>query len=85
MAITLSDTNQEAAWRAEVRAFIETEGLPLFAEPNREDQDGGLFGRLGTIREWRDRVARRGLIAPSWPKQYGGAELSVVDQFIMND
>ncbi len=85
MTITLADTSQETAWRDEVREFIKEEGLPLFAEQTGEDAEGGILGRLGTIREWRNRVARRGLIAPSWPKQYGGAELSVVDQFIMNE
>ncbi|MCC6381003.1 MAG: acyl-CoA dehydrogenase family protein [Dehalococcoidia bacterium] len=83
VAINLGDTEQEAAWRQEVRQFIEREApaaLRSGAEP-----EGALFGRLGAIKEWRDRVAARGWIAPSWPTKYGGAGMSVVDQFVMNE
>jgi alkylation response protein AidB-like acyl-CoA dehydrogenase len=81
MTINLGDNEREARWREEVRAFIK-ENAPKF---EGGDGEGGLFGRLGAIKEWRDRVAARGWIAPSWPTKYGGAEMSVSDQFIMNE
>jgi alkylation response protein AidB-like acyl-CoA dehydrogenase len=84
MPINLGDTATEAEWRAEVRNFIETE-TPEGLRSAAGDGEGGLFGRLGAIREWRDRVAKRGWIAPSWPKKYGGADMSVVEQFIINE
>ncbi|WBL37528.1 acyl-CoA dehydrogenase family protein [Tepidiforma flava] len=34
--------------------------------------------------QWRDALVRRGWIAPAWPKEYGGAGMSVVEQFILN-
>jgi alkylation response protein AidB-like acyl-CoA dehydrogenase len=33
----------------------------------------------------RQKLAKRGWIAPAWPKEYGGASLSVMQQFIMNE
>ncbi len=41
--------------------------------------EGGLMG------EWRQKLAERGWIAPAWPKEYGGAGLTTMEQFIMNE
>ncbi len=85
MAINLGDSEQEAKWRGEVRQFIESEGKPLFAKSSAGEGEGALFGRMGAMKEWRERVAAKGWVAPSWPKKYGGAEMSVAEQFIMNE
>jgi alkylation response protein AidB-like acyl-CoA dehydrogenase len=86
MPINLGDNVTEARWRAEVRLFIESEApAALTGGRGGGDGEGGLFGRLGAIKEWRDKVAKQGWIAPSWPKRYGGADMSVVEQFIMNE
>ena len=82
MAINLGDNASEAAWRQEVREFIKAEAPSELTDATGE---GGLFARMGAVKEWRDRVAKKGWVAPSWPKQYGGAEMGVVDQFIMNE
>ncbi len=84
MAINLGDSPQEAAWRKEVREFIKAEA-PAALTQGGDQGENALFGRLGAIKEWRDRVAKKGWVAPSWPKKYGGAEMSVVDQFVMNE
>ncbi len=83
MAIQLGDSPEEAAWRQEVRQFIEQEAPAELKTGG--GGEGGLFGRMGAVKQWRDKVAEKGWIAPSWPKQYGGAEMSVVGQFIMNE
>ncbi|MFN0147831.1 MAG: acyl-CoA dehydrogenase family protein [Dehalococcoidia bacterium] len=83
MPITLADNAHEAAWRLEVRAFINENKGVFSAAP--EDAENSLFGRLGAVKEWRERVAKKGWIAPSWPAKYGGADMSVVDQFVMNE
>jgi alkylation response protein AidB-like acyl-CoA dehydrogenase len=85
MAINLGDNEREAAWRQEVRAFIEREAPAIFGNAAADQAENALFGRLGAIKAWRDRVAERGWIAPAWPKKYGGAEMSVIEQFIMNE
>ncbi|KAA0238466.1 hypothetical protein EDM76_04825, partial [bacterium] len=84
MAINLGDSAHEAAWRTEVRGFIDRE-TPAALRGSGEMGEGSLFGRLGAIKEWRDKVAARGWIAPSWPAKYGGADMSIVDQFVMNE
>ncbi len=83
MPINLGDSPNDAAWRLEVREFINENKGVFAATP--DDAEGGMFGRMGAIKQWRDKVATKGWIAPSWPKKYGGAEMSVVDQFVMNE
>ncbi|MFN0093684.1 MAG: acyl-CoA dehydrogenase family protein [Dehalococcoidia bacterium] len=83
MPINLGDSPTEATWRTEVRAFIDA-NKSVFAQ-SADDAEGGMFGRMGAVKQWRDRVAEKGWIAPSWPKKYGGAEMSVVNQFVMNE
>ena len=76
------DTPVEAIWRREVRDFLHKE-MP--AGLGDADGEGGLFGRGPAMQEWRKRVAAKGWIAPHWPKEYGGANMSAKDQFIMNE
>jgi len=83
------DTPEEAAFRAEVRSFIERE-LP---ESLRHiEPEWGSFNtrpRRGTNieaqRAWRRSLAERHWIAPHWPKEYGGAGLDIGRQFIFNE
>lgn len=84
MTISLGDTEREAAWRKEVRTFIKSEA-PAALQTGGEQGENALFGRMGAIKEWRDKVVKKGWIAPSWPTRYGGADMSVVDQFVMNE
>ncbi len=84
MAINLGDSPKEAAWRKEVRDFINNE-TPAALRSNAEQGEGALFGRMGAIKEWREKVAAKGWIAPAWPKKYGGADMTVIEQFVMNE
>ena len=84
MTISLGDTEREASWRKEVREFITTEA-PSVLQAGGDQGENSYFGRMGAIKEWRDKVVKKGWIAPSWPTKYGGADMSVVDQFVMNE
>jgi len=77
------DNPAEATWRQEVRSFLH-EQLPDELKGGFDYEDG-LFGRMQAMKTWRQRVADKGWIAPHWPKQYGGADMSVKDQFVMNE
>jgi len=79
MAITLGDTEREAKWRDEVREFIKTQA-PAALKTASEEGEGSLFGRMCAIKEWREKVAEKGWIAPSWPAKYGGADIRTMDQ-----
>tara|TARA_B110000438_G_scaffold48374_1_gene48711 strand:+ start:1 stop:1119 length:1119 start_codon:yes stop_codon:yes gene_type:complete len=37
------------------------------------------------LREWRGALVEKGWIAPAWAKEYGGADLSTMEQFILNE
>lgn len=84
------DSPQEAAFRQEVRDFIRRELPPELAQ--RESDWGiwaggaGFFARgRDAIAAWRRKLTTRGWVAPAWPEEYGGAGLSVMDQFIFNE
>jgi len=81
----LRDTPEEAAWRQEVRAFIDKELPQLFRdEPMESEEVAALWGHPDML-AWRRKLVERGWIAPSWPKEYGGAALSLMQQFIMGE
>jgi alkylation response protein AidB-like acyl-CoA dehydrogenase len=75
------DSPTQAEWREEVRAFLKKENPP------RQPEDGNWEsgGDPEAMKTWRTKLAKRGWIAPAWPKEYGGAGLGVVEQFIMNE
>jgi len=90
--VDFSDTPEQAVWRAEVQAFV-NENLPseLADDEFYSGTLGGLHrGPLGKEREsliksWRSAILNRGWIAPAWPKAYGGAELTEMEQFILRE
>ena len=75
------DSPDQAVWREEVRTFIEQEKPDASSTtPNAAEN----FKSEGMNR-WRQKLADKGWIAPAWPKEYGGASLGVMEQFIMNE
>jgi alkylation response protein AidB-like acyl-CoA dehydrogenase len=74
-------TPEEEAFRAEVRAFLREE-IP-------EDWDYDPFElREDTwdfARDFTRKLAARGLIAPAWPKEYGGQELPFMKQVVLSE
>ncbi|MFN0093915.1 MAG: acyl-CoA dehydrogenase family protein [Dehalococcoidia bacterium] len=73
--MNFQDTPEEAAFRAEIRDFIKHEA------PKGTSAD--MFA-MGANKEWTKKLADRRWIAPAWPKEYGGAGLTVMEQFIFN-
>ncbi len=72
-------TPQEEAFRQEVHEVIEKE-CPA-------DLRGGgvnIMEEIGNLFAWRAKLAKRNWIAPAWPKEYGGAGMSIMEQFIYN-
>jgi len=88
-----NDSTEQAAFRKEVRDLI-AQRLPA---RYRSAGGGGLFeGGWQSDRKsndpaareaaetWASALAEKGWIAPHWPKQYGGAGLTTMEQFIFN-
>src|SRR3974390_3109456 len=72
------DSPDEAAFRTEVRAWLEA-NLPA-----------ALRGRTNPpppaeLMPWYRAVSRKGWIAPHWPKQYGGMGATLNEQIIMTE
>ncbi|MBA4179234.1 MAG: hypothetical protein C0506_01460, partial [Anaerolinea sp.] len=77
------DTPEEAAFRQEVRSFIgqklpaQLKGMGMEEMTSDEHADA--------LKGWRKALSGNGWIAPHWPKEYGGAGMSPVEQFVYNE
>ncbi len=82
--MNLQDSPEEAAFRQEVREFLKAELKDEWKATADEGEEGvaALYERR---RPWREKLADKGWTAPAWPKEYGGAGLTVMQQFIMNE
>lgn len=99
--IDWTDTPEQARFREEVRSFVrerfpagylpdrstefslEPEDAPGYnwAADRRSDDSN----RRSAALEWADALAQRGWIAPHWPSEYGGANLGVLEEFILHE
>ena len=77
----LNYTAAEESFRADVRAFLDAE-LP--ADIRSKVRLGGRMHRDDFVR-WQKILHRRGWGAGIWPRRYGGADWSVVEQHIFDD
>ena len=68
------------AFRAEARAWLESNCPPEMREPPRGEEDIVWGGRLQKLsapqRLWLDRMGARGWTTPDWQRAYGGGGLS---------
>ena len=86
-----NDTPEQSAFRNEVRTFIETKVPPRYrrdaeGNPSRHDwmedrKDDDPEARRVSA-EWVATLGEKAWVAPHWPKEYGGAGLSPIEQFI---
>src|SRR5215475_12969324 len=70
----LSYTPEEEAFRTRVRSWL---------ADNVPDTSKG-YG-LEQMKEWQRKLHKGGLLAVAWPKEYGGAGLSIMEQAILNE
>ncbi len=78
------DEPEDAAFRTEVREFLKEE-LPSDMRAPDDMVLGVGTGEDPRDKEWLKKLATRGWVAASWPKEYGGAGLSVMQQFVFNE
>ena len=69
---------------AEVREFLRAE-MPRDLRAADDAVLGVGIGEDERERDWLRTLAKRGWVAPAWPKEYGGAGLSVMQQFVFNE
>ncbi len=85
-----NDTPELATWRQQVRNFVHQNWQP----PEGESYEGELgatdpaparmAAREKRLGQWLDKLGANGWLAPAWPKKYGGADMSVLEQFVLN-
>jgi len=69
-----NDTPEEAAFRAEARAWLERNAEPRDSEDRSEGvlQEGDKPGALAAAKAWQKKKAAAGWVCITWPKEYGG-------------
>ena len=78
------DSPEVAEFRAEVKAFLDEELTDEFRQPDEAVLGVGV-GENPNDEAWLKKLARKGWVAPAWPKEYGGAGLSTAKQFVFNE
>ncbi len=86
------DTEEQAAFRARVRSFLEANAKPKRARD--DDEGGGLFdemeagdeaARVAEAKAFQAKLFDAGLAGITWPKEYGGAGLANRELEIFNE
>jgi alkylation response protein AidB-like acyl-CoA dehydrogenase len=86
--VDFRDTAEDAAFRKEVQAFIATEHRPGDGEEARSAYQAASQGgpeAMERYQKWMKKLASKGWIAPAWPVEYGGAGMSIMQQFVFNE
>ena len=76
-------SDEEKAFRTEVQSFLREQYSPEVMDPTRE----GMAQLVDTPerRGFMNKMAERGYIGMSWPKEYGGAEQPGVYEYLLNE
>ncbi|MEX2372504.1 MAG: acyl-CoA dehydrogenase family protein, partial [Dehalococcoidia bacterium] len=85
--VDFADSPEQATFRSEVEAFFE-QNFPrelLVSDDDDPRTEGRGADRGDGMKQWRAAMVDKGWIAPAWPKEYGGANLSTMEQFILNE
>ena len=72
---------EHAAFRAEVRAWIEAN----FPQSIRAKQATGEHLTKAEILSWHKILYKQGWLTPSWPKEYGGNDWDAVQRYIWSE
>ncbi|HEX2104482.1 MAG TPA: acyl-CoA dehydrogenase family protein [Solirubrobacteraceae bacterium] len=75
----LSDTPEQAAYRENVRAWVEAHAHE--APPASGSNEDAAY--IAARRRWQGRLAKAGLAGVTWPKEYGGQGLGPIEHVIV--
>jgi alkylation response protein AidB-like acyl-CoA dehydrogenase len=86
MQMDFDDTPQEAAFRAQAKAWIAANAPKQYEDELRKAALGRIQLRTGNILEvakaWQKKKADAGWAVPHWPKDYGGRGASPIERVI---
>ena len=79
----LNDTPEQAAYRAQVRAWLEDHRAeaPVLRGPDAIEDEAEA---TAAHRAWQRKLAEAGYVGITWPKEYGGQGLGPLEQVIFN-
>jgi len=82
-AVDLDDTPQQAAYRSQVRGWLEQHKpeAPVIQGPDAIADEQQM---LAARRAWQGKLAEGGLAGVTWPKEFGGQGLGPIEQVICN-
>ncbi len=81
-----NDTPELAGWRQTVRGFV-NENWKKGHDEDEDEDDNVMMEAPGDetrTKKWLDRLGEHGWLAPAWPKKYGGAGMTVLEQFVLS-
>ncbi len=76
------DTAEEAAFRAEVRAWLEANATPRQSAEETFGPDLTEDERVAAAKDWQRKKAEAGYAALTWPKEMGGRGAPPIQQVI---
>jgi alkylation response protein AidB-like acyl-CoA dehydrogenase len=81
--VDLDDTPEQAAYRAQVRAWLEQnkDQAPVLTGPDALQDEHEI---VAARRAWQGKLAEAGLAGVTWPKDCGGQGLGPIEQVICN-
>ena len=79
--MNLDFSPEDVAFREEVRAFI-AENYPKDLRAKQES--GEPLGRDDYL-AWHKVLAKKGWVAPSWPKEHGGTDWTPTQKYIWSE
>ncbi len=81
-----TDTPELASWRMTVQGFLGDHWKRLSTEDEASGEAAMLTPEYQQrTTSWLDRLGEKGWLAPAWPKKYGGADMTVLEQFVLSE
>jgi alkylation response protein AidB-like acyl-CoA dehydrogenase len=79
--VDLDDTPEQAAYRAQVRAWLEQHKseAPVLTGPEAIKDEAEI---IAARRAWQGKLAEGGLAGVTWPKDFGGQGLGPIEQVV---
>jgi alkylation response protein AidB-like acyl-CoA dehydrogenase len=78
--VDLNDTPEQAAYRTEVRAWLEQNAQHAPTTRGRGDEEGAVAAH----RAWQRRLAEAGYVGVTWPAEHGGQGKGPLHQVVIN-
>jgi alkylation response protein AidB-like acyl-CoA dehydrogenase len=78
--VDLNDTPEQAAYRTEVRAWLEQNKSAAPSTRGRGDEEGAVAAH----RAWQRKLAEGGYVGVTWPAEHGGQGKGPLHQVVIN-